>query len=456
MNKERNLWKALVLMMMFAFVLTFMGPETVSANAKGNVDDGRIESRQSDNSAYAVAQWNEIAVQATVTGARPGASGVLDIAMVHAAIYDAVQAIERRYEPYYVEIPGASGSPVAATAKAARDVLVNRFPAQTVALDITYQNYLIANGIPANDPGVAVGAAAAAGIIALRACDGSFPNPAPPPFIGGTGIGEWRPTPPAFAPMLTPWLGNVTPFTLTRPSQFRAPEPPAVNSWRYTIQYYEVKALGSLNNSSRNAEQTDMAHFWNLNYVVVWNQVLRTIAVERVENIADSARLFALGDMVMADAIITAWNSKNYYVSWRPSTAIQEGNNDGNPWTLGDPNWLPLIPNPPYPDQSSGANNISSAALRSLENFFGRDRISFSVTTTNTGPTVDDTRAFRRFSEARQEVVNARIYEGIHFRFADEDARTQGIQVADWAFRNYLRPLNSHGHGEPDSENGDQ
>ncbi len=182
--------------------------------------------------ADAVADWNAIAVQATITGARPGPTGVIDIAMVQAAIYDAVQAIEKRYEPYYVEIKAASGSPVAAAAKAAHDVLVNRFPAQANALDMTYQQYLLNHGLSESDPGIAVGAKAAAGIIALRACDGSFPNPPPPPFVGGTAIGMWRPTPPTFAPMVAPWLGNVTPFTLTRPSQFRAEPPPALTSRR--------------------------------------------------------------------------------------------------------------------------------------------------------------------------------------------------------------------------------
>jgi hypothetical protein len=166
-----------------------------------------------------VSDWNAIAVQATVTAARPGASGTLDVATVHAAIYDAVQAIEGEYEQYCVDIPGASGSPIAAAAKAAHDVLVNRFPAQAATFDTAYDNYLLANGIPPNDPGVTVGSKAAAAIIAHRACDGSFPNPAPPPFIGGTGIGEWRPTPPANSPMNPgPWQGVVTPFTLTRPS----------------------------------------------------------------------------------------------------------------------------------------------------------------------------------------------------------------------------------------------
>jgi hypothetical protein len=402
-------------------------------------------------SADAVGDWNAIAVQSTVTAARPGATGVLDTAMVQAAVYDAVQAIEKQYQPYYVDIPGASGSPTAAAARAAHDVLVNRFPAQAAVLDLTYQQYLLNHGLLDTDPGVAAGAAAAAGIIALRACDGSFPVPPPPPFVGGTDPGMWRPTPPANAPMLAPWLANVTPYTLTRPSQFRAEPPPALNSREYARDYNEVKALGVLNNSTRTPEQTDQANFWNANYPVLWNTVLRDIAGTHVNNIGESARLFALADMAMADALITAWNTKKYYVIWRPSTAIQEGNNDGNSRTIGDPTWLPLIVNPPYPDYSSGANNISSATLQSLALFFGTDHFSFSVTTTNTGPTIQDTRTFDRFSDARQEVVDARIYEGIHFRFADEAARRQGGQVARWAFKNFLRPLKDK-HDDDDDD----
>lgn len=399
-------------------------------------------------SADVVSDWNGIAVQATVTGARPGPTGVIDVAMVQAAVYDAVQAIEKRYEPYYVEIPGATGSPIAAAAKAAHDVLVSRFPAQAVSLDATYQQYLIDHGLLDTDPGVAVGARAAAGIIALRSCDGSFPSPAPPPFVGGNAPGMWRPTPSAFAPMLAPWLGNVTPFTLTRPSQFRADPPPALTSRQYAKDYNEVKTLGALNNSTRNPEQTDMAQFWASNFPPLWNQVLRDIAVARVNDVADSARLFALADMAIADAIITSWNTKNYYVSWRPVTAIREGDNDGNPLTAGDTNWAPLIVTPPYPDHSSGANNVTAAATRSLELFFGKDRMIFTVATTNPGTTIQDTRTYRRFSEAAEEVVNARIYEGIHFRFADEAARKQGKQVADWVFKNFLRPMNNHDNGD--------
>lgn len=147
-------------------------------------------------------------------------------------------------------------------------------------------------------------------------------------------------------------LGNVTPFTLTRPSQFRADPPPALTSRQYAREYNEVKSLGRLTDSDRAPEQTDLAHFWNAAYPVLWNTVLRDIAGARVDNISDSSRLFALADMAMADAIITAWNSKNFYVSWRPITAIQLGDTDGNPRTAADSAWQPLIVNPPYPDKA--------------------------------------------------------------------------------------------------------
>jgi hypothetical protein len=202
-----------------------------------------------------------------------------------------------------------------------------------------------------------------------------------------------------------------------------------------------VKALGALIGSTRTAEQTDQANFWNANYPVLWNQVYREVAAAHVPDIADSSRLFALGGMATADAVITCWNSKKYYVAWRPITAIREGDNDGNPLTVGDPSWTSFIASPAYPDHTSGANNITAAAARTLELFFDTNNMDFSVTTTNTGPTQQDTRTFRHFTDVMQEVVDARILLGIHFRFADEEARKQGKHVANWAFENSLRPV---------------
>jgi hypothetical protein len=320
---------------------------------------------------------------------------------------------------------------------------------------------LAAHGISESDPGVAVGAAAAAGIIALRANDGSFPVN-PPSFTGGSAIGEWRPTPSfiilpgaaspsplPFSPMLAPWLATVTPFTLKSPSQFRAVPPPSVTSKRYATAFNEVKRMGRSSGSDRTAEQTDLALFWYSNYLVLWNQALRGIAAAYVDNIDDSARLFALTNLAMGDAVITAWDTKFHYVFWRPYTAIHEADNDGNPETISDANWTPLANNPNYPDYTSGANNVTGAITRALALFFGTDEKTFTVATTYP-LAVQRTRTYDRFSDAARDVVNVRIWEGIHFRFADVQARKQGRHVAQWVFSHFLRSVDDDDHDDHD------
>ncbi len=275
------------------------------------------------------------------------------------------------------------------------------------------------------------------------------PNPAPPPFVGSTEIGKWRPTesfigtppaPPSFSPMVTPWLGQSTPFTLTSPRRFRVGPPPALTSARYWHDYEEVKALGALNGSARTAQQTDLAYFYNDNFFTQWNRVLRGVAQKRINKIGDSARLFALANMAGADALITCWDSKVTYVLWRPITAIREGANDGNPFTVADPTWQPLVNTPNYPDYTSGANSIVAAMTRTLEMFFGSDRGPLEVTSLHP-LAVQKTRIYARFSHAADDVVEARIYLGIHFRFADVAARRQGEKVAEHAFEHFLLPL---------------
>jgi PAP2 superfamily len=401
--------------------------------------------------ADAVTDWNEITM-AAVTASRPGPVGMLDVALVQVAVHDAVQAIDKRFEPYHVEIRGATGSRSAAVAAAARDVLAGMYPdpAKVAALDATYYNYLAQNGLT-NDPGLIAGQKAAAGILPLRRL---APDPLPLPFIGGTDPGVWRPTdsfqgtppaPPPFSPMVTPWLANVDPFTLTSPTRFRAEPPPALTSERYRRDYEEVKALGAFAGSTRTPEQTDVAYFYSENFFTQWNRALRTIALQRVHRVGDSARLFALANMATADALISSWDSKKFYNVWRPLTAIQEGDNDGNPQTMGDPTWQPLINTPNYPDYTSGANNLAGAMTRTLALFFGTDKVPFEVT--SVAPlAVQKTRVYRRFSDAAQDVVNARIYLGIHFRFADTAARTQGRRVADWTFNHFLLPLDNDDH----------
>jgi hypothetical protein len=396
----------------------------------------------------AVTDWNEIAQQAIVAG-RPGPIGAVDSALVQVAVHDAVQAIDKRFEPYHVDVKGAKGSRSAAAAAAAHAVLVGIYPAQATALDTTYFNYLAANGL-GNDPGLLVGEEVAAKILPLRRVD---PNPLPLPFTGGTGIGQWRPTssfignppaPPSGAPMAVHWMGGFDPFTLTGPARFRAAPPPDVTSERYRRDYDEVKRLGSFASTDRTPEQTDIAYFYTDNFLAQWNRALRGIAANHLHRTGDTARLFALANLAVADALISSWDSKKFYFLWRPITAINEGDNDGNPNTVGDPNWRPLINTPNYPDYTSGANNVVGAMTRTLQLFFGRDRMTFEVTTL--APlAVQKTRTYHRFSDAAEDVVSARILLGIHFRFADTAARTQGRRVAEWGFNHFLLPLHEHG-----------
>ncbi len=398
--------------------------------------------------ADAVLDWNEITM-AAVTAGRPGPVGTLDMALVQVAVHDAVQAIERRYEPYHAEVKGAKGSRSAAVAAAAHDVLVGLYPAQAPTLDATYFSYLADRGL-SGDPGLVVGQKVAVELLPLRR---ATPDPLPPPFIGGTEPGVWRPTesflpgaPPSFSPMVTPWLAGIDPMTLTSPARFRAPAPPAMASERYRRDFDEVKALGAFASTTRTAEQTDLAYFYSENFFTQWNRALRSIARQHLDRTGDSARMFALANLAMADAVIASWDSKKHYVFWRPMTAIREAANDGNTGTTADPNWQPLLNNPNYPDYTSGANNVAAAMTRTLELFFATDRMTFEVT--SVAPlAVRKTRTYRRFSDAARDMVNARVYAGIHFRFADEAARTQGTRVADWVVDHFLLPLDDdHGH----------
>lgn len=398
--------------------------------------------------ADAVTFWNNVTLTAVsnTTAGRPGPPGLLDIAIVQAAVHDAVQAFEHRFEPYHVNIPNAAGSPAAAVAAAAHDLLVLLYPAQQGGLDTQYIKFLQDNNLVGN-AGIAVGQQAAKALHTQYRAPQTFP-----PFTGGTQPGEWRPTPsyignppmpPPFAPMAFVFLASTQPFTLNRPSQFRPQPPPPLTSQNYRRAYDEVKEFGARFGSSRTAEQTDLAYFWAENFLAQWNRTLRVIVEDPdndIDNLGDSARLFALADLAAADAVITAWESKLHFNFWRPVTAIQEGEEDGNPNTAGDSSWEPLINTPNYPEYTSGANNLTGAFTTILQNFFGTDDFDFTVTSTN-ALVQDNSRDYTRFSQAADEVVDARVLQGIHFRFGDEEGRAQGSHVAHWVFQKFLRPL---------------
>ena len=394
-----------------------------------------------------VEDWNNITSQVIGASTHSGPGILVDFAVVHAAIYDAVRGYDGLYQPYYASIENPAGSPVAAAAKAARDVLINRFPSQSTSIDDRYRAYLAANAIAADDAGVAAGAQAAAAINALRANDGSFPTTASAPFTGSDAVGMWRPTPSylngtpaAFSPMATPWLAGVTPFAAKSPSQFRAKRPPELDSREYTKDYAEVKRLGAATGSERTQEQTDIAYFWSDNTPMQWHRALRGVSNAYVTDIGSAARLFALASFATADAIISCWETKLHYPTWRPVTAIQEAASDGNPDTEPDVNWKPLLNTPNYPDYVSGANDVTSSMTTAMELFFGTDEMTFTVTSNSANLAPDKrARTFARFSDAASEVVDARIYLGFHFRFADTAAREQGSRVAKWAYTHVLK-----------------
>ena len=396
-----------------------------------------------------ISDWNLQTGQrvAASTPPRRGPSAVLDFAVVHLAMHDAVQAFERRYQPYCAAIPNATGSPVAAASKAARDVLVGLFPAQTAAIDAAHAGFTttyISQGLMvAGDPGESVGADAAACILGQRLAADNAQRTTPDSFMGGTGIGEWRPT--VFAnnqpvPMAADFLARVAPFGMKEVDQFRTANPtPHLTSGAYAKAYNEVKEKGASDATghTRTPEETAIGRFFSDAPANYWNRLLRELVVSESLNLGDSARMFALVSMATADAIISCWDTKIFYNVWRPITAIREGENDGNPDTAGNPTWTSFFNAPNYPDYTSGANNVASATVTVLEHLFGQQH-EFTLFSNAAGATP---RIYTKFSDVARDVVDARIFMGIHFRFADTAALRQGRAVANWTFSHYLRPI---------------
>jgi hypothetical protein len=308
---------------------------------------------------------------------------------------------------------------------------------------------MAANGLLLTDPGVGVGNQAAAGVLALRLNDGSFPDPPPPPFTGDTLIGVWRPTPPGFAPMHAPWAGAVRPFTMQSTSGCQPEPPPALTSAEYTEAYNEVKKYGSVSSAFRTFEQNHLVRFYSDNFLTQWNRALRDVALAHTLDTGQTARLLALANLSAADAFICAWESKRFYVFWRPITAIREGNADPNPATAGDPTWTPAITTPPYPEYPSGANNVTGAMTRTLALFFDSDHVSFTMTSLGTLLQPGDATSitYNKFSDAAKDIIDVRIWQGVHYRFGDTEARSQGRRVANHAFKEYLQPLDRKGRG---------
>jgi hypothetical protein len=447
--------KSLTIGLMLSCVMTLVvGPQTRAAFAAPAGGD-------------AVTVWNANAgVAATAACIAPLDDPFHEsriYAMMHVAIHDALNAIDRRSRPYTFDMQEPGASPDAAVAAAARDVLVpliRQLPLELVSpsciaagvasVETDYTAALAA--IPDNGAkalGIAVGHAAAAAILALRAADGAVG-----PFLNfscpqGTKPGEYQCTPGTPFIAFEVWE-NVIPFVLNHSSQFRPGPPYGVNTKKYTADFNEVKSLGGngiSTPSARTADQTEIALFWWESSPLKWNRIARAVSVDTGLDLWQNARLFGLLNLALADGYIAMVDTKNHYNYWRPVTAIQTADTDGNPDTTGDPLWTPLRPTPANQDYASGHSIEGGAAAEVLKQFFGTDQISFQVcgVTLPAGSTCSDPspvlRSYTSFSQAAAENAYSRILIGFHFRKSVEEGTDYGGKIGKRAANLYLRPV---------------
>jgi hypothetical protein len=386
-----------------------------------------------------VLAWNQHAYdELIVTKLQPPPVSVLNLALVHGAVYDAVNAIDGGYEPY-LGAPTASPSysEDAAAAAAAYRVLVYLVPDREPQLTGYYNDSLdlIPNGAAENG-GVAVGEAAAATMILERTGDGRNGTTL---FTEGTRKGEWRRVPLVTGGNSFRWVGQVDPFLIPSALQFGTAGPLRLGSDAYAREFAQVKRLGRATGSTRTPDQTSKALFWSEHAVAMWTRIFRQISVAQDLSTADNARFFAMLYLTGADALIACFEDKETHGFWRPQTAIEKAATDGNPATRADPAWTPLIPTPPYPDHPSGHNCISGSFVRTLQQFFGTNLMSFSATNVAVEP--DITRSFTRFSQAIREILRARVFGGLHFWTADVQGARLGRRVANWRQEHYFQPV---------------
>jgi PAP2 superfamily len=400
--------------------------------------------------ADAVTDWNTIASDAIVAkaGQSPPVSA-LSFAMVQGAVYDAVNSIEQLpYQPYLGAVPANPwDSKEAAVATAAYIVLHELFSGQATTLQGLYDDYVA--GLPdqpagAKDAGIAVGEAAARAMLAARAHDGRGGQV---PQLLPEGPGVWRPVAPFFTPDPTSWLANVLPFLVPNAAMLRTDGPNPLTSAAYAADFNEVKELGSRTSTERTADQTEAAIWWQ-GTGAFWNGVTRSIVATHDElDLEQNARLFAMLNMAAADGFIGCYNDKYYWQFWRPIAAIRAADTDGNPATEADPTWTPLfdpatpqfgppLSTPPFPDHPSAHSCASSAVVHTLQEGFGTDKIPFSAFSART----HTTRSFERLSDALKEVIDARVWGGIHFRTADVQGAVLGKKVAHYLRQHYFRP----------------
>jgi hypothetical protein len=404
-----------------------------------------------------VLDWNINAVNAIGNG--PGAAipglgqppplAVIHLAMVHGAIYDAVNAIDGGHEPYLSGLPSApsGASKAAAVAAAAHDVLM-ALPApppgnpdpMRASVDALYLDYLL--DIPdstAKTQGIAIGRAAATAMNGARANDGRFVGSSQWPI--GTLKGEWRPVETANANVFA-WVANVKPFTLKSTGQFRTEGPYDLASAEWAAEFNEVKMLGSNDPSTRTEAQNLLAGFVSANLFSAFNRAMREIAVANGLTTSEQAMLFVRTTISAADALIGCWDNKEHWMQWRPQTAIRLADQDGNPDTVADPTWTAQFQNPGYPDNPSGFNCFTAGFFYAARQYFGTDKMSYQVTSAGTAPLPGSTRSYTRFTGIMKDAIEGRILIGFHYRSADVQGAWLGKKVAQWVNKHYFEPVN--------------
>jgi hypothetical protein len=391
--------------------------------------------------ANVVNDWDAIASTTIVTNAKfgPGPAIVL-FTYPHLAMYDAVNSIAGGFQPYLFSTqPAAGANQDAAAVAAAHDVLVHYFPTQQSALDADEAASLAGISDTSNDisAGVSVGQASAQALIQARANDGLLANV---PYTPGNGPGVWQPTPPAFAPAVTPWLGQMTPFTMRAAGQFFPGDgPPNLNSKTWIRDYNQTKSLGEVNSTTRTAAQTEIGLFYTDHAAQQYARALQGLVTQQGLDTAGSARLMAMAWTGGADALIGCFNAKYYYNFWRPVTAIRVGG--ANDELVGDPNWTPLGITPAHPEYPSSHSCFTGAVADLIAGFFGTDRVHLVLKSlvTQTTHTFDNT------NDLVTEVENARIYAGFHYRHSVKDGRTLGGKVADQILKKFFRKVKEPG-----------
>ena len=384
-----------------------------------------------------VHDWNTIMLT-TINAQSPFAQARFG-AITQLAVFEAVNACTREYEPYLGTIVAPAGaSPEAAAIAAAHAVLKNYFPGSAQTLDAAYANSLAA--IPdgqAKSDGIGVGAAAAAAMIALRANDGSAPLQTFLP--SSTDPGVWQPTPPAFGPgILLNWR-NVTPFGIRSSDQFRLRPPPALTSQKYRKAYDEIKAVGEINSTMRPKDRADVANYYALTPPTqVFDLAVQQVTIAQKRSLSENARAFALINMAISDALVAVFDTKYFYVFWRPVTAIRAGDIDGNPNTESDVNWTPFITTPPFPGYASAHAAGCGAARKISELLFGAG--GHAITLSNPA-LVGVVLHYTTFHDLTEDVDDARVYGGIHFRFEQREGGRLGRQVGKYTIEHNLRSL---------------